>query len=243
MVRHARQVQQQSEARHTLHQSANCGTAKAQDEVPFPVARHGAISCLRRPLADHDLGRDEGLTPSARTRSRCPQHPPSAQACCQLAAQRTTTLNEQSLIDGFMADAHGLIVWEVDWQAASNLLWAPGVCPPPMLPRSMPATFPAHSRARNRSPIRSDNDPCQSFLHIGSQRRAERKLRLFWAASRSLSMPLRCCRAILQAAASRRGVAPQLPRDRLSCASEPTRNLPHGAALHSEKCDLLPLCK
>src|ERR1700755_2964588 len=92
MVRHAWQVQQQSEARHTLHQSANCGTAKAQDEVPFPVARHGAISCLRRPLADHDLGRYEGLAPSTRTRSRCPQHPPGTQACRQLTAQRTTTL-------------------------------------------------------------------------------------------------------------------------------------------------------
>jgi hypothetical protein len=27
------------------------------------VARHGALSCLRRALADHDLGRDEGLAP------------------------------------------------------------------------------------------------------------------------------------------------------------------------------------
>src|ERR1700751_2633173 len=34
MVRHAWQVQQQSESRHTLHHGANCGTAKAQDEVP-----------------------------------------------------------------------------------------------------------------------------------------------------------------------------------------------------------------
>src|SRR5262252_5574113 len=125
----ARQVQQQSEARHTLHHGANCGTAKAQDEVPFPVARHGAISCLRRALADHDLGRDEGLAPPARARSRHPQHPPGTQAGRQLAAQRATTLNEQSLIDGFMADAHGLIVREVDRQAASNLLRAPGVLP------------------------------------------------------------------------------------------------------------------
>src|SRR3954468_22175532 len=33
MVRHARQVQQQSESRHTFHQSADRGTATAQDEV------------------------------------------------------------------------------------------------------------------------------------------------------------------------------------------------------------------
>ena len=48
MFRHARQVQQQSEARHAFYQGADRGTAKAQDEIPFPVARHGAINCARR---------------------------------------------------------------------------------------------------------------------------------------------------------------------------------------------------
>jgi len=122
MFRHAWQVQQQSEARHAFYQGADRGTAKAQDEIPFPVARHGAINCPSRALAYHDLGRDEGLASPARTRSRYPQHPPGAQAGRQLAPQRATTLNEQRLIDGFMADAHGLIVREVDRQAASNLL-------------------------------------------------------------------------------------------------------------------------
>src|SRR5882757_6362416 len=214
MVRHAWQVQQQREARHTFNQGADRGTANTQDEVAFPVARYGPINCLRWTLADHDLGRDEGLAPPARTRSRCPQCPPSTQASCQLAAQRATALHEQRLIDGFMADAHGLIVREVDRQAASNLLRAPGVCPPPMLPRSVPAAFPVHSRARSRSTTRSDDEPSQPLLHIGSQCRVERKLRRLWAACRSLGMPLRCRRAILQIAASGRGVAPQLPRDR-----------------------------
>ncbi len=72
MIRHAWQVQQQSEARHAFYQGADRGTAKAQDEIPFPVTRHGAINCRRRTLADHDLGRDKGLAPSARTRSRYP---------------------------------------------------------------------------------------------------------------------------------------------------------------------------
>ena len=104
MARHARQVEQQGEACHTLHQGANCGTAKAQDEVPFPVARHGAISGFRRTLADHDLGRDEALASLARARPRHPQRPPGAQTGRQLAAQRTATLNEQRLIDGFVAE-------------------------------------------------------------------------------------------------------------------------------------------
>jgi hypothetical protein len=38
--------------------------------------------------------------------------------------------------DGCRADAHGLIVREVDRQAAGNLLRSPGICPPAMLPRS-----------------------------------------------------------------------------------------------------------
>ena len=72
MIRHAWQVRQQGEARHALYQGADRGTAKAQDEILFPVARHGAINCPRRTLADHDLGRDKGLAPSVRTRSRYP---------------------------------------------------------------------------------------------------------------------------------------------------------------------------
>ena len=164
MIPHAWQVQQQSEARHAFYQGADRGTAKAQDQVPFPVARHGAINRRRRTLADHDLGcssrhvRGHALAVSA-TPARYASRPSA------LGAMRTT-LNEQRLIDGFVADAHGLIVREVDRQAASNLLRAPGVCPPPMLPRPMPAAVPAHSGARNRSPTRSDNDPCQSFLHM-----------------------------------------------------------------------------
>jgi hypothetical protein len=110
-------------------------------------------------------------------------------------------------------------------------------------PRSMPATLPVHSRAGNKSPTRNDDDACQSFHHIGSQYRVKHKLRLLWAASRSLGMPLRHRRAILQAAASGRSIASQLPRFRRSCASKPARNVPHAAALHSKKCDFFPLRK
>jgi hypothetical protein len=119
--------------------------------------------------------------------------------------------NEQRLIDGFMADAHGVIVREVDREPAGDLLRAPGVCPPPILPPSMSTTFPGHGWAGHKSPARSDDDASQSFLHIGSQCRVDRKLPLLWPASGSLGMPLCCRRAILQTAASSGGIAPQLP--------------------------------
>src|SRR4051795_6008416 len=210
---------------------------------PFPMARHGAIGCLRWTFADHNLRRDEGLAPPARARSRCPQHPSSAQAGRQLAAQCTAPLNEQRLIDGLMADAHGLIVREVDRQAARDLLRAPGSCPMPVLPRSMPTAFPGSGRAGNSSPAWSDNNASQSFLHIGSQGRIQRKLRRFGTASGSLGVPLRRCRAILKTAAPGGGVAPQLSRDRRGRSSKPACNLLHGAALRTKERDLLSLRK
>ena len=51
-------------------------------------------------------------------------------------------------------------------------------------------------------PARSHDDASQPFLDLGSQRRVARKLRLLWAASSALGVPLRCRRTILEAAAS-----------------------------------------
>ena len=241
MARQARKMQQHREARRALDQRADRRAAKTQDEVSFPVSRHGAIGCLGRTLADHDLGRDEALASPARARPRHPQHPPGSQAGRQFAAQRPSALNEQRLIDGFVADAHGLVVREVDRQAAGDLLRAPCPGPSPILPRSMPAALPGHGRAGNGNAARSDDDASQSFLHIGAQCRVERKLRRLWAASRSLGMPLGCRRAILQPAAAGGCVAPQLTGDRRGRPTEPARDLLHGMALHPKKRDLLAL--
>ena len=57
-----------------------------------------------------------------------------------------------------------------------------------------------------------------------------RAISQLWAASSSLGVPLRCRRAIRQAAASSGGVAPQLPRDRRRCPPEPASDLLHGMA-------------
>ena len=234
-------MQQHREARRALDQGADRRAAKAQDEVSFPVSRHGAIGCFRRTLADHDLGRDEALASPACARPRHPQRPPGSQAGRQFAAQRSSTLNEQRLIDGFVADAHRLIVREVDRQAAGNLLRAPGPGPSPILSRSMPTALPGHGRAGNRSAARSDDDASQSFLHISAQCRVERKLRRLRATSRSLGVPLRRRRTILQTAAAGGSVAPQLTGDRRCCPPEPASDLLHGIALHAKKRDLLAL--
>jgi hypothetical protein len=91
------------------------------------MSRYCAIGCFRRALPDHDFGRDEGLASTTGASPRNPERPPAAQAGRQFTPQRASPLNEQRLIDRFMADAHSLIVRKVDRKAAGDLLWAPGI--------------------------------------------------------------------------------------------------------------------
>jgi hypothetical protein len=107
-------MQQHSKARRALHQGADRGAAEAQDQITFPVSRHRTVGRLCRTLADHDLGKHEALASSARACPRDPQRPAAAQTRRQFAAQLATPLDEQRLVDGFVADAHGLIVREVN---------------------------------------------------------------------------------------------------------------------------------
>ena len=107
-------MQQHREARGALDQRADRRAAKAQDEVSFPVSRHRSIGRFGGALTDHDLRRDKAFASPAYARPGHPQHAPCSQAGGQLAAQRSPALNEEGLIDGFVADAHRLVVREVD---------------------------------------------------------------------------------------------------------------------------------
>ena len=237
----AGKMQQHREARRALDQRADRRAAKAQDEVSFPVPWHRPIGRFGRTLADHDLRRDKALAAPAYARPRHPQHPPCSQAGRQFAAQRSSALDEEGLIDGFVADAHRLVVREVDRQAPGNLLRAPGPGPSPILSLAMPAALPGHGGTRNGNAARSHDDASQSLLHISAQGRVERKLRRFRATGRSLGMPLGGRRAILQPTAAGGCVAPQLTGDRRGGSTEPASNLLHGMALYPEKRDLLAL--
>jgi hypothetical protein len=113
--------------------------------------------------------------------------------------------------------------------------------PAPVLPRSMPTSFPGHGRAGNGSSVRSDDNASQSFLDIDAQCRVEHELRLLRATSGSLRVPLCRGRTIGQAPTSSGSVAAQLPRDRRCRPTQLTSNLLHGTTLHTKKRDLLPL--
>src|SRR4029077_13494597 len=98
---------------------------------------------------------------------------------------RASTLDEQGLVDSLMADAHGGVIREVDRQASSDLLRAPGTRPSAVLPASMSSPFPRYRRARNRNAARSFDQPRQPVLDIGLQGRVQQKICLLWSSGGS----------------------------------------------------------
>ena len=162
---------------------------------------------------------------------RHPQRPAGPQARGQLAPQRAAPLYVQRLVDGLVADAHRLIARKVEPQPSGNLLGAPRLAPPAVLP----APLPGHHRPANRGPARTGNLASQPVLNILPQRRVHSQLRWLRPTRRPLGMPLRRCRPILQAATARGRVAPQFTRDRRGIPPQPPGRLPHPTALRPQQ--------
>ena len=97
-----------------------------------------------------------------------------------------------------LSDAHGLIVREVGQQTAGDLLRAPGVHPPPVLPWSMPTAFPRHGPRR----------PVVPPHRLAVQRCAQASPALGRGAARS------ACHCAVVARYSRPSLTTQLPGDR-----------------------------
>ena len=89
------QVQQQGEAGGAFDEGADGGPVLgAGDQVAFPVAGHGPVGDLGRPVGDHDHVRDAGADRCAGRRGAgFAQRPPGAQAAGQLPAQRAPALD------------------------------------------------------------------------------------------------------------------------------------------------------
>src|SRR5664279_63282 len=122
-------MQQHRKARRALDERAYCRTAQPQNEVALPVPRYRPVIDLGGALADHDLGRYEAFAALAHAGPRRSQRPSGAQACRQFPPQCASALDEERLIDGFVADPHFLVIREVYRQTAGNLLWTPGLAP------------------------------------------------------------------------------------------------------------------
>src|SRR3954447_4467964 len=177
MTCHGRQVKQDREPRRALHQGADRRAAQPQDEIPLPVARHGPILCLCRTLADQDLGGDAGFASSAGPRPWHPQRPPGAQAGGQLTAQCSPALHIQRLVDRFGTDAHGLIIGEVEPQAAGDLFRAPRRGPASILSAPVSAALPRHDGPVHRRPVWGHDETGEPVLHVAPQRLVARQLR------------------------------------------------------------------
>ncbi len=197
------------------------------------MARHRPVGHLRRAFADHDLGDNEGLAPSAAALPWHAQRPPRAQAGRQLAPQRAPALHVKRLVDGLVADPHGVVVREVEPQAVSDLLWAPPPGPAPVLPTPMPPALPRHHRPGRRSPAWGSNRARQPILHIRPQRSVDCKSRCLRSPSGPLGVPLRRDGPVFEAAAACRRVAPQFARNGRSRLPQPAANLSHSQALRT----------
>jgi hypothetical protein len=95
---------------------------------------NGAIGDLRWPLADQRLRGDMGPRLLPGSRPRDPQRLAPAQAGDQLPFERTAAFYVERLVDGLVADPHGLFIGEIDLQPLGDLLRAPCRYPSPITP-------------------------------------------------------------------------------------------------------------
>src|SRR4051794_10558729 len=167
----------------------------------------------------------------------------SARASAHPGLARTPALHVKRLVDRLVADAHALVIRVVEPQTLSDLLRAPRPRPASALPRPVSASLPGHGRPRHRSAARSDDGRSEPFPYIGPQRRTPRELRPLRTARRPFRMPRRGGGPVIQVAAPRRRVAPQLARDRRCRPSRATCDLPHAKTSRPPQRDLLPFGK
>jgi hypothetical protein len=236
-----RKMQQHREPRRSLDQRSNGGTGQPKDEVAFPVTRYGAIVHRGWAFADENLRRDKGLAttacslPGHAQRSSCPQ------AGGELASKGAAPLDVQGLVDRFVADAHRSIFGEVDRQSVSDLFWAPRARPSSVLPWSVASSLPSYRGASDHLPARSGDLACQPVLDIVPQHSIDRQLSTLRTSCRTIGMPLRRDRPILEASASGGGVASQLTRDRGRGTRKLPRDLANPVTLSPQESDLLAL--
>ena len=203
------------------------------------MPRQRPVCCLGGALTDHDLGADMRLASPAAARPRNPQHATGAQACGKLASQSAAALHIKRLVNGLVADAHGLVIWKVEPKTPGNLLRTPGACPPSMLSRPVSSLLPQHIGPLDRASTRCGDQAGEPILDIGPQLFTDRKLRRLRTSCRSLCVPLRRAGTILQATAACGRVAPQLPRDGRSRPSNLPGDVAYLPALCAQQGDLL----
>ena len=175
------------------------------------MSGHGAILRLCGATGDHHIFTDIcpclGLCPT----SRYSQRPPCAQAVHQLAFESATTLNVEGLVDGFVRDAHGFVIREVDAQPVRHLFGRPTIAPFSVTSMRFVATLKrCLSRTGNLMATSIMNLAFQAVLDVVVQSRVCHQFRWLRPSGNQLCLPLRNRRPILELASTSCSVACQL---------------------------------
>jgi hypothetical protein len=106
------EVEQQHQPGGALDERAHrAASTRAQDEVAFPVARHGTVVDLGGPLGDHDHPRD--TAPPLGGAALAALGAARTQASGQFTAQLAAALDVERLVDRLVTHPHLRIVGEV----------------------------------------------------------------------------------------------------------------------------------
>ena len=113
--------------------------------------------------------REEGLAAIACAFARQSERSAGSQTGGELSLQGAASLYLESLINGFVADAHCWLLGEVHLQALCDLLRAPGRGPASALPANSAPPFPYHGRPVESDAVWCGNEAGEPFLHVVAQ--------------------------------------------------------------------------
>jgi hypothetical protein len=163
-----------------LDNGADCRPARPDDQVPFPVAGDGSVLGLGGALAQDDIGGDVSLRLVPRPGPRFSQRPARAQTRDQFTLERASPLDEQGLVDRLVADAHGLIIGEVDLQPMRDLLRTPRRRPTPVLTMGLVQPLPRRCLgARDDRAVKATDIAGKPVPHVLAQPFVTCQLRRF----------------------------------------------------------------
>src|SRR5207244_10200922 len=87
-----------------------------------------------------------------------------------LSLERTSTLDEERLVDRLMRDPHRRIIGELDPEPVRDLLGTPRSRPAAVLTASMSTTDPAHIGPRHQLAVGPGDRTGEAILHVGTHR-------------------------------------------------------------------------
>ena len=191
-------------------------------------------STLGGPLADQHVVGDVVPGSASDSSSGVPQRTPGSQAGDQFTLQRAASIDIEGLVDGLVADPHGLIIGEVDRQTPRDLFGAPGLHPAPVTSMWLVLALPLRT-------LRAQHPAREADLDVVSESVVAGELGDLGSASPPLGVPLRDRRFVFEPESSGRSVPAQLPGDRRRRPPELTSDLAHTEALGAVERDVLTL--